>query len=146
MNVSFATPKMFSAHDERESGAWIDMTYCCGPSQVLAVNSSIVSSITPLLAFGCHQKVHRAAFQPSNVVPEIEIRWYCRYLPEAFAFACSFLASRSGAFTAQVDMLTSSLPGPEVGLMSVFKPGVITHDCGPASRNPASVPAWLAVT
>ena len=30
--------------------------------------------------------------------------------------------------------------------MIVIKPAVITQDCGPASRNPASVPAWLAVT
>src|SRR6185437_564797 len=132
---------MACACDERGSGAEIDRLYCCGPSQVWAVNSSIVTSITSLVAFGCHQNVQRAAGQPWNFVPAMAIRWYCRYFPAAFAFACSRRAHRTGPLTGHDDMLTSSLPGPEVGLMIVFKPGVTTQDCGPASLNPASVPA-----
>src|SRR5579871_2666450 len=97
-------------------------------------------------AFGCHQNVHRAAGQPSNFVAAIVTRWYCRYLRLARAVACSCLAWRTGDFTAHVVMLTSSLPGPEAALMIVFRPGVITQDCGPASLNPASVPASLALT
>jgi hypothetical protein len=139
LNVFFAVWKMVSADDSCGLGAEIDRMYCCGPCQVCTVNSSMVTSMMLPPAVGCHQNVHRAAGQPSNFVPEIgDTRWYRRYLPVALALAWSRRACRTGALTTHVDMLTPSLPGPEVGLITVFGPGVTTHEAGPASRNPAS--------